>query len=275
MMSTAARYPIKPKTLTLLELSQSISDFRHPPPSVSSYQFQASSNTAQILTRRLYLHPLTINSSLKQPSLKSFTTSATDVTSTDNEQRSQINIDKNRDIKHKKHKSSHHGLAILSTSFPLTTRIISKPDARHSRDKISIHTDNDTNSEYDASITSISLNQASLPPITRGTTSSTHTVCTRPSCVINRRKTFTKPTRLEKVNVWNHLNRTLQRPIPMDPPTTPLGNVSDFTIEYDRPHNQYFNSNTIQEIKIYKRYPIHNQFIDDDNDYDNYIHNQH
>lgn len=273
MMSTTARYPIKPKTLTLLELSQSISDFRHPPPSLSSYQYQSSPNTAQILTRRLYLHPLTINSNFKQQALKtSATTTAVSgvaVTPTDNEQRPHINIEKNR-----KHKSSHRGLAILSSSFPLTTRMNYKPDIRHSRDKISIHTDNDTNSDLDASITSISFNQSSLPSIARGTTSSTHTICTRPSCITNRRKTYTKPTRVEKVNVWNHLHETLQRPIPMDPPTTPLGNVSDLDIKYNESENHYLNYNTIQEIKIYKRYPIHNPFIDEDNDYDDYIYNQ-
>ncbi len=342
MMSTTARYPIKPKTFTLLELCQSFSDFRRPPASASSYQ--SSSNTAQILTRRLYLHPLTVNPNPK-PQLPKISNTA--ITSPDHEQRPQLSSDKNRDIHHTKIKSSYSGLAVLSSSFPLTPRINSKPDTRHFRDKASIHTDDEIISDYDVSTTTISFNQPSLPSITRGTFSSTHTKCTRPSHMMNHQKTYRKPNRLEKVNVWNHLDRRLQRPIPidlsmtpidlpprrldppttpmyspptplnlptpvlyptrspptplnlprrvlyptkspptplnlprtvlnsaispLDPPITPFGNVSDFNLDNDESPDQYLNHNSIQEIQIYKRNAAHRSFIDEDNDYDDYI----
>jgi len=277
-MSTTARYPIKPKNLTLLEICQSISGYRHPPPSVSSYQYQyqSSANTAQILTRRLYLHPLTINPNQKQQLSKTSTTPRTTVvTPSDIEHYHQLNYDKNHETHHTKKKLSHRGLAILSSSFPLRTRINQKSETRHYRDKASIHIDGDMNSDYDASTTTGSFNQPSLPSITRGTFSSTHSLCPRPAYenLINRRKTYMKPNRLEKVNVWHHLDQTLERPMPLDPPTTPLSNVPGFDIENDEPQNSCLNYKSIQEIKIYKRNPIHNSFTDQENDYDDYIYN--
>jgi hypothetical protein len=154
--------------------------------------------------------------------------------------------------------------------------------------------------------------------------------------MMNRQKIYQKPNRLEKVNVWNHLDRRLQRPIPidlpmtpidlpprrldppttplysplyslptplnlptpvlhptkspptplnlprtvlnstispLDPPITPFGNVSDFNLDNDESPDQYLNHNSIQEIRIYKRNPAHISFIDEDNDYDDYISN--
>jgi len=268
MMSTTARYPIKPKTLTLLEVCQSINDFRPPPPSISSYQHGSASNTAQILTRRLYLHPLSINSNAKQQLPKTSTSASTAVNSSDNDQRLQLNSEKNRRTHHTNNKLTHRGLAVLSSSFPLITRVNPKPDTRHSRDKISVHTDDDTISEYDASTTSGSLNLPSLRSIARGTLSSTHTTCTRPALVMNRRKTHRKANRLEKANVWRHLDRTLQRPMPHDPPTTPLGSVLDFNIEYDQLQNSYSSFNSVQGIKNNKRNPIRIPLINEDHDYD-------
>jgi hypothetical protein len=97
------------------------------------------------------------------------------------------------------------------------------------------------------------------------------------------------------------LDRTLQRAIPISPPTTPLGQSmaqfdpptarlepitapleslaasldidTNFNSENDEPEDEYFNYNSIQEIKIYKRNPRHKSFINDDNDYDDYIYN--
>jgi hypothetical protein len=270
MTAATSRYPIKPKTLTLLELCQSISDFRRPPPSVSSYQSHSSITASQILTRRLYLHPLTINSSSKQQSAK-HSTNITAVTSPDGEQRHQSN----RDTHHTNNKSSHHGLAILSSSFPLTSRTNPKPEIRHSRDKTSIKSDDDTNSDYDSCAATVAFNQASYLSIARGTTSSTHTKCTRPSCVKNHQKIYPKVKRWEKVDVWNHFDRALQRPIPIDPPTTPLSVTSDIITETDETQDQYSDYNSIQQIKICKRNPILNSSIEEnDDDDDDYIYNE-
>jgi hypothetical protein len=258
-MSTTPRYAIKPKNLTLLELCHSINDFRHPPPSVSSYQFQASSAAAQILTRRLYLHPLTINSNQKQQSSK-ISTTTTVSTPPESEQH------------HTKLKSPHHGLAILSSSFPLTTRINPKPEIRHSRDKASVKSDDDTSSDHDNNIIMNSFNQSSLLSIARGTTSSTHTICTRPSCIKNHQKIYPKTARWENLDVWNHFDRALQRPMPIDPPTTPLSVTSDFNIENNEIENQYSNYNSIQQIKIPQRNPIYNFTINETDE--DYIYNE-
>jgi hypothetical protein len=337
-MPPTARYPIKPKTLTLFELCQSINDFRRPLP---SNQYQSTPNAAQSLTRRLYLHPLAINTNGNRQLSK---LSANTVNSLDSEQRLQSRSEKNREIHHSKEKLSHHGLAILSSSLPLTARSNPKSDTRHSRDKMSIHTDDDTNSDYETNTTSSSWNQSSsLPSIARGTFSSTHTTCTRPSCVMNHRKTYTKPTRSEKVSLWHSLDRTVKRPIPLspptspiyprtapislsrtqrypriapldpptvpispsrtprypriapldpptvpispprtphyppiaplDPPTAPIDTNTNFNIENDEPEDEYFNYNSIQKIQIYKRNPRHKSFINEDNDYDDYIYN--
>ena len=58
MTSTTTRHPVKARSLTLLELCQTINELRH----------TSSRNTAQILNRRLYLHPLTISTNAKQHS---------------------------------------------------------------------------------------------------------------------------------------------------------------------------------------------------------------
>ncbi|CAF0825850.1 unnamed protein product [Rotaria sordida] len=275
MASATARYPLKPKTLTLLELCQSFHDFRHPPVSLSSYQSQSSSssssssNSSHVLTRRIYLHPLTLNPHSKQHSLKH--SSVHSLTTFDHEQRShQLNSDKNREIHHIKNKSSFHGLAVLSSSAPITTRINTKSDTRHIRDKQFLNIDEDINSDYDVSTLTISSSQPSLQSLTRGTSSSTHTICTRPSCVMNNRKTYFKSNHWDKVDVWNHLDRTLERPMPTDPPTTPFNTVVDLNKENDELQEQYSNYNSIQEIKIYKRNPIQKTNIDQNDDNDNY-----
>ncbi|CAF1071937.1 unnamed protein product [Rotaria sp. Silwood1] len=267
MASAAARYPLKPKTLTLLELCQSYHDFRHPPSS-SSYHSQSSSNSSHVLTRRIYLHPLTLNSHSKHQSLKSSSTNS--LTTFDHEQRFHpINSDKNREIHHVKNQSSFHGLAVLSSSAPIATRINTKSDTRHIRDKQFINIDDDTNSDYDVSTLTLTSSQSNFQSHTRGTSSSTHKICTRPSCVMNNHKAYLKSNRWNKVDVWYHLDRTLQRPMPNDPPTTPLNIVVDSNKENDETQQQYSNYNSIQEIKIYKRNPIQKSIIDQNDDNDN------
>ncbi len=303
-MSTTARYPIKPKTLTLLELCQSIVDLRQT--TSTSNLYQSTQNTAQILTRRLYLHPLTINSNGKQPLAKLATNT---VMLPDIEQRHHSYSDKRRDVKHSKAKSSTQGLAVLSSSLPLTAR--SNParpsrdrerERERERDKISVHTDDDTRSEGDANIISGSWNQSSsLPSIARGTLSSTHATCTRPSYTINHKKTYWKPSRSERTALWPSLERRLPRPVPISPPSTPLDRSiasfdqstttlepitvplesltasldgdTNFNIENEEPEEQYFNYSSIQKIQIYKRNARHKSFINDDIDYDDYIYN--
>lgn len=270
-MSTTARYPIKPKTLSLLEICQSISDFRHPPPSVTSYQYHVGPNTSQILTRRLYLHPLTINPNLnKQQALK---TSSTHISLAEVESpRQPTQSEKSRESTRKTKKVSKPNLAIFSSSLPLITRLNPKPENRHTRERASLHTDDDTNSDNDISTITNSFRQSSVAGVSRGTFASTGSKCTRPSCVINHQKPHPKPTRLAKINVWNHLDETLQRPIPIDPPTTPLGHVPNYDLEKDDMDNHYINYHSIQQIQIYKRNPMHRSLIGgDDNEYDDYL----
>ena len=268
-MSTTARHAIKPKVLTLLELCQSVTDFRQfPHSSTASYNYQVSSNTAQILTRRLYLHPLTINPSAKQQLSK---LSNTTVNSPDNEQRHQSNVDKGRDTHRRKKKSSHDDLSILSTSFPLLTRANPKSDVRPSRDKISMQTDEDTISDFELSATNISLNQPSLNSFTRRKLPKSRSVDPHPSVIGNQQKIYKKPSRVEKMNVWHHLDRTLERPTPLDPPTTPFGSEASFIIDNDQAEHQYLNYQSIQEVHIYKRNRLETSFIDNGHDYDHLI----
>ncbi|CAF5161490.1 unnamed protein product, partial [Rotaria sp. Silwood1] len=77
----------------------------------------------------------------------------------------------------------------------------------------------------------------------------------------------------EKVDVWLHLARTLQKPIPKDPPTTPLDALFDFELENveepEQEQEQQSNYNSIQEIKIYKRNHVCVSVIkENDNNYE-------
>lgn len=263
MTSTTARHPLKPKTLTLLELCQSIKDFRNPIPSGSS---PSSSN---VLTRRVYLHPLIINPNTKHHSLK--TASISSFPSFDNDQRHPLIPDRSRDTHHVKNRTSFNGLAVLSSSAPLATRMNVKPDVRHFRDRGLMNAEDDLYSDCDSSTAAFSFIQPSLQSLARGTTSSTHALCTRPSCILNNQKALSKSNRWEKVDVWYNLDQTLQRPVPNNPPSTP-SNAAVSKNEIDEPQNEneYSNYNSIQEIKIYKRNPsnkvVTNQYGDDDDD---------
>ncbi|CAF1930764.1 unnamed protein product [Rotaria magnacalcarata] len=277
MASATSRYPIKPKTLTLLELCRSFHDFRHPPPSLSSYQSQLSPTNAHVLTRRIYLHPLTLTPYSKQQSLKSASNNS--LGTLDSDSRHQLNYDRNREIHHVKNKSAFNGLAVLSSSAPIRTRMKIKSDARHSRDKGLVSIEDEINNDFENSSTAFSSNQFSLHSIARGTSSSTHTKCTRPACILNHQKAYLKSNRCDKVDVWHHLAQTLEQPMPADPPTTPFHIISDVNNENDESPNPYLNHNFIQEIKIYKRNPIRELTMEQDTDTDDdtddyYIYNK-
>ncbi|CAF1056356.1 unnamed protein product [Rotaria sordida] len=253
MTSTTTSQPIKPKSLTLLELCQTINDLRH----------TSSRSTAQILTRRLYLHPLTINTNAKQQSTKIINNNLLHI-----EQHNQANLEKRNSPRPHK---PYRGLAILSSSLPLITRTNAK---LHS----SITTDN--SSDFEASTTTISSNRVSLPSINRGISSSSsskRSVPIRSSYIPSQQKNIVNHNnRWEKVDVWLHLARTLQKPAPKDPPTTPLDALFDFEVENiqepeeQQRQQQQSNYDSIQEIKIYKRNPVCVEVIkeNDNNDED-------
>ncbi|CAF2742859.1 unnamed protein product [Rotaria sp. Silwood2] len=233
MTSTTAPHPIKPKSLTLLELCQTINDLRH----------TSSRSTAQILTRRLYLHPLSVNANAKQQSTKIINNNLLHI-----EQVNQANFEKRNSPRQHK---PYRGLAILSSSLPLTTRTNTKLNST-----ITI----DSCSDFEASTTTMSSsNRVNLPSINRGISSSSsskRSVPIRSSYIPSQQKpTGNYNNRWEKVDVWLHLARTLQKPIPKDPPTTPLDVLLDYELEnIEEPEQeQQPNYNSIQEIKIYKR----------------------
>jgi hypothetical protein len=232
MTSTTARYPVKAKSLTLLELCQTVNELRQ----------TSSRNTAQFLTRRLYLHPLTISTNVKQHSSKIIASNLLEI-----EQFHQTNLEKpSSPSKH----NSYQGLSILSSSFPLTARTNTKLNTSISSDS----------NIYEASTT----NSVNLPPINRSlqsSSSSKRSVSTRSSSYIPIQP---KPTnhRPEKIDVWRHLAHTLQRPLPKDPPTTPLDILPDFQLENVE---QTDNFHVIQQIQIYKRQPLCDSTIDENN----------
>ncbi|CAF1184118.1 unnamed protein product [Rotaria sp. Silwood1] len=252
MMSTTTSHPIKPKSLTLLELCQTINDLRH----------TSSRSTAQILTRRLYLHPLTINTNSKQQSTKIINNNLLHI-----EQINQANLEKRKSSHQHK---PYRGLAVLSSSLPLTTRTNTKLNS-------SVHTD--SSSDFEVSSTTISSNRISLPSINRVTTSSSsskRSVPIRSTYIPSQQKypvNHNNNNHWEKVDVWLHLARTLQKPIPKDPPTTPLDALFDFELENveepEQEQEQQSNYNSIQEIKIYKRNHVCVSVIkENDNNYE-------
>jgi hypothetical protein len=230
--TTTTRHPVKAKSLTLLELCQTINELRH----------TSSRNTAQILTRRLYLHPLTISTNAKQHSSKIISSNLSEI-----EQVNQTIFEKrNSSLKPKQYR----GLSVLSSSFPLTTR--SNPKLTSS-----ITSDHDYNTEYEASTTSISTNPVSLPSLNRriSSRSSRRSVFTRSTYIpLQPKPTF---NREKKIDAWRNLSNALRRPMPKDPPTTPLEMASDFQI-HDIPETHY---NSIQQIQIYKRKPLSDSTI--------------
>ena len=250
-MSTTARLPIKPKTLTLMELCQSMNDFRQapfpppPPATVSSYQYQSAASTAQILTRRLYLHPLTINSDGKQVLAKS------ELTGSESDFRPSLNLEKR-----KSKGSPHRGLAILPTSFPLLARITGKPEARLSRDQSSTTVDTDTTSETDVSWSKATFTPPTLPPIIRRR----NPIRTRPARV----KPPTETPRWNKTHVWFKMDQVIHRTTPVDPPSTPAERIQEYHLPTLEREQSSVNVKTIQEIRIYKRNAMRHSAIDED-----------
>ena len=199
MAATTERYPIKAKSLTLLELCQSIHDFRNP----------SSRNTAQILTRRLYLHPLTINANAK------------------------THDEPKKTSPHRRR--SQRDFTLHSSSVPLLTRMSTKV----------------TPPDFETSQSTFATNRVSLPPVLKPKRS----VSTRPSHKVHPKKVKPLRAKPEKVDVWEELANTLQRPVPQDPPTTPFHDISELYFESTDENDDAYPSpyHSIQEIKIFKR----------------------
>ncbi|CAF2066122.1 unnamed protein product [Rotaria magnacalcarata] len=271
MTSTTAHHTVKPKSLTLLELCQTINDLRH----------TSSRSTAQILTRRLYLHPLTINSNAKQHSAKIINNNLLQI-----ERITQANLEKRNSPRKQK---PYRGLAILSSSLPLTARTNTKQNSSIISDScIDFEASSTTMSTSRASLppTHRSLaslsNRINLPPITKcapslSSSSSKHSVSTRSSYISSHQKPIVNQNdQWEKVDVWIHLARTLQKPTPKDPPTTPLDPLFDLDFDHIQDQNQGYeeqrrqqqqqqqhNFNFIHEIKIFKRNPASDSVINE------------
>ena len=225
-----------------------MNDFRQAPlplpPTVSTYQCQSSANTAQILTRRLYLHPLTINNNAKQALTKC------ELTSSESDSRPPLNLEKSQ-----AKRSAPRGLAILSTSLPLIARIAGKPEPRLPRDKSSTTVDTDMTSETDVSSSKGSFTHSSLPSIIRGRLPRRNPV----------RVTQPKETpRWEKAHVWFNMDQVIHRTTPVDPPSTPADMIPDYRLPTLERETSTINFKTIQEIRIYKRNPQRYSAIDED-----------
>lgn len=194
MASTSVRSPVKAKSLTLLELCQTINEL----------QQTSSRSTAQILTRRLYLHPLSISPNAKQHTSKIIANNLF-----------QLEEPISTKTPSPRNPPSYRGLSILSSSLPLIARTNGKSNI------------SSFNVESEESTSTLGINAMSLPVIPRNTTalssSSRKTTSTRSSFIaIQRKSKSTPPPPSEKIDVWRHLAQTLQRPPPKDPPTTPL-----------------------------------------------------
>lgn len=255
MASTAERYPIKAKSLTLLELCQSMNDFRNTAPK----------STAQILTRRLYLHPLTINNN----NIKPHQTKALHHGSPDIDQPHMNDTNKSS----RKHRI-HRDFTLYSTSIPLLARV---------HDKLNIATTHTTNtSDDEASANDLETSQTTFSTVTvpipriisRKTPSPIkRSVSTRIPQTTNFKRTKSIYIRPSKVDVWGHLATSLERPTPEDPPTTPFDQLTEYhlkSIELNEPEQREPNYNSIQEIKIYKRTYQSNSIIEEtENNSDN------
>lgn len=214
------------------------------PPTVSTYQYQTSTNTAQILTRRLYLHPLTINNHAKQALAKC------ELTSSESDSRPSLSLEKS-----KAKGPPPRGLAILSTSLPLIARITGKPEPRFPRDKSSTTVDTDTTSETDVTSSKGSFTQSSLPSIIRGRL---------PRRIPVRIKQPKETPRWEKAHVWFNMDQVIHRTTPVNPPSTPADMIPDYRLPTLERETSTINYKTIQEIRIYKRNPKRYSAIDED-----------
>lgn len=227
-----------------MELCQSIHDFRNP----------SNRNTAQILTRRLYLHPLTINTSSK--------THAPKVQSHGHVETDALMINQKHTIKHR----SHGDLTVHSSSVPLLNR-------NNPKVNISVTAEEESTHDFETSITSFSINQLTLPSVvTRKTTPSIkRTLSTRPLQLFQQKRIKPARQRQGKVDVWRQLAHTLERPIPSDPPTTPFTQLNDFDFENLAFDEQSTNNSpryySRQEIKASKDLSRRNSMFDNSHHY--------
>lgn len=218
-MSNTSRSSLKPKNLSLLEMCQSIQDFRQNPNSNSSSQsFNRHSHQ---------------QSSMSQSTYKISSTNEND---------------KKLDKAMPKKSSNVQGLAVLSSSLPLTARY-SRVENRNHRRRISKDFDQVSSVENDfSSMTSVSFTQSTtLPAIGNGSNekrkknkSSSKTL---PDFIFGQNKS--KSTE-------QNLNR--KRINPIAPPTTPLHSSPDFNSPtLEREQTIYQPIKSIQQIQIHRR----------------------
>ncbi|CAF0802924.1 unnamed protein product [Adineta ricciae] len=207
--ATVPRNSVQAKSLTLLELCQTIHDLRH----------MSSRDTSQILTRRLYFHPVNTKSSYKPQSSKLIARGIL---------RTNPMVEEKPTSSFRK-RTSPHDLSILSSSFSLVSRT-------HFKTNICTTTENDDNNDLETSTITSSLNQISLAPITqRPPVLSKKKMMPNKSLYVpnpNKRTVLlTEKNDKKRMNVWNYLHHNLDRPFPQDPPTTPLHYSTDFDIQ--------------------------------------------
>lgn len=207
--ATAPRHSVQAKSLTLLELCQTIHDLRH----------MSSRDTSQILTRRLYFHPVNTKSNCKPQPSKLIARGIL---------RTNPIVDEKSTVSFRKRMPSRE-LAILPSSFSLVARSTSKINSW-------IATENEDNNELETSTITSSLNQISLAPITQRppVLSKKKTMPNKSLYVPNPNKRtvpLTEKNDRRRMNVWNYLHHNIDRPIPQDPPTTPLHYSTDFDIQ--------------------------------------------
>lgn len=267
--STTERYPIKAKSLTLMELCQSIHDFRNP----------TTRNTAQILTRRLYLHPLTVSGALKMHSTKISTNQ------NQHQQHHQYQLHHLHHHYHHHHNQQQHpssqnnsnhqnengrssslekkaisganriskDFTIHSSSVPLVSRSMGKLNN-------STVTEVESTNDLEASVATMSTNPTILPNVHSRKTTPTikRAASLRTSHTFYQRKVRPIRQRPEKVDVWGQLAHTLERPVPIDPPTTPFTQLNDFHFESvvfdDKQESpRYYSRQEFQEAKRINR----------------------
>ncbi|CAF1022609.1 unnamed protein product [Adineta ricciae] len=209
--ATVPRNSVQAKSLTLLELCQTIHDLRH----------TSSRDTSQMLTRRLYFHPVNTKSSCKSQSSKLIARGVL---------RTNPMVEEKLTSSFRKRTSSRD-LSILSSSFSLVARTNSKANT-------CTPTENDNNDLETSTIIS-SLNQLSLAPITQRppVLSKKKTMPNKSLYVPNPNKRtvlLTEKNDKKRMNVWNYLHHNLDRPVPHDPPTTPLHYSTDFDIQHQK-----------------------------------------
>ena len=241
-MSTTARSLVKPKNLTLMDMCNSMHDL---------HQTQPQPVTAQILTRRLYLHPLSINANTRHPVPKTANSDS-------------MLIESEKKIERIKPKPlALRGIAIVSTSLPVTSRSHHKNERRYHKRKSPKLFDSDLQSYSNfSSSTVVSLNQSNvtLPPITLKTKANSN----RSPCSLYSQNINKKISDADRARVWFNFDNLLQQPELLVPPSTPFDKNSEQNHSNIEREASTLTYKTIQEIKIYKRNPIHPMMFDDE-----------